>query len=235
MGDIADRAVAESADLVAEGFLGRLSSAQFDELLSRGTRRNFPSGSVLAIEGDLAHEVLVLLAGRVKVSVSSAESREVVLDVAEAHALLGELSAIDDGPRSATVTALSAVEVVCVPMAAFNAFLDSDPAVMRSLLVDVVGRLRLRIRHQLEFGAGDAMGRVCARLIELVERQGGAAAGPVTVESPVSQANLAGWTGLSREAVVKALQSLRRLGWVENQGSVFVIRDLDQVRRRATR
>src|SRR4051812_48090953 len=120
MGAIAERAAVEDgADLGAEGFLGRLTSEQFDDLISRGTRRNFPSGSVLAIEGDLANEVLVLLAGRVKVSVSSAESREVVLDVTEAHALLGELSAIDNGPRSATVTALSAVEVICIPMDAF--------------------------------------------------------------------------------------------------------------------
>lgn len=235
MGETTDRSAISDFDLGAESFLGRLTPAQFDDLVSRGIRRNFPNGSVLAIEGDPAHEVLILLAGRVKVSVSSAESREVVLDVAEAHTVLGELSAIDDGPRSATVTALAPVEVVCVPMNAFNEFLESDPQIMRWMLIDVVARLRLRIRHQLEFGAGDAMGRVCARLLELVERQGGAVSGPVTVESPVSQANLAGWTGLSREAVVKALQSLRKLGWVENQGSVFVIRDLDQVRRRATR
>jgi CRP-like cAMP-binding protein len=228
-------AVADAVDPGSDGFLGRLTPAQFADLIVRGTRRTFPGGSVLAIEGDLAHEVLVLTSGRVKVSVSSAESREVVLDVSEGAALLGELSAIDGGPRSATVTALSAVEVVCIPTDSFNAFLDSAPEVMRSLLVDVVARLRLRIRHQLEFGAGDALGRVCARLLELVERQGVGGQSPVTVESPVSQANLAGWTGLSREAVVKALQSLRRLGWVENQGHVFVIRDLEQVRRRATR
>lgn len=224
-----------SGPIDADGFLSRLAPEQYQDLIGRGSRRTFPAGAVLAMEGDLSHEVLVLTAGRVKVSVSSAEHREVVLDVAEAGTLLGELAAIDGGLRSATVTSLSPVEVVSISIPSFNNFLDTDPQVMRSLLVDVVARLRLRIRHQLELGAGDAMGRVCARLVELVERQGGPEIVPLTVQSPVSQANLAGWTGLSREAVVKSLHALRRLGWVENQGSLFVIHDLEQVRRRATR
>jgi CRP-like cAMP-binding protein len=89
------------------------------------------------------------------------------------------------------------------------------------------------VRHQLEFGTGDALGRVCARLAELADRYGEQAEGMVLIRSPVSQTDLASWTGLSREAVVKALRSLRRLGWVENTGRQFVIRDAERVRQRA--
>lgn len=217
------------------GFLDLLGPDDYGALLELGVRRRFPSGTALALEGDPSHEVFVLLKGLVKISVSSVESREVVLDVVEARTLLGELSAVDGGPRSAALTALSEIEVACIPTAAFNEFLDATPHAMRYLLVDVAARLRLRIRHQLEVGTGDAMGRVCARLVELVERQGGCDGPSVTVRSPVSQANLAAWTGLSREAVVKALQSLRQLGWVENTGADIVIRDLERVRGRAVR
>lgn len=212
--------------------LGAPAAVEFERL---GRRRRVPVGEMLFLEGDRADEVLVLLAGEVKISVGSLEGREVILDVLEAGALVGELSAIDGKPRSATATAISAVEVLAVGAGAFNGFLDRHPDVLRSLLLEVIQRLRLRVRHQLEFGTGDALGRICARLTELADRYGDDHDGTVVLRSPVSQSDLAAWTGLSREAVVKALRALRQLGWIESQGRTISIRDLDQLRDRATR
>ena len=109
-----------------QDFLGRLgpdTAADFERL---GVRRRFPGGAALFVEGDHAHEVFVLLAGEVKLAVGSAEGQQVVLDVFEAGALLGELSVIDGGPRSATVVALSPVEVLAVAATTFNEFLDRN-------------------------------------------------------------------------------------------------------------
>ncbi|MGH2688378.1 MAG: Crp/Fnr family transcriptional regulator, partial [Actinomycetota bacterium] len=189
----------------APSFLGGMPAEMRLELDRLGARRRFPPGAALFVEGDQAHEVLVLRTGAVKVSVDSLDGREVVLDVFEPETLIGELSVIDGGPRSATVSALSAVEVLSIPAGTFNAFLDRHPAALRLLLVEVVARLRTRVRHQLEFGAGDALGRVCARLAELAERYGQHDENGISIRSPVTQSDLASWTGLSREAVVKAL------------------------------
>jgi CRP/FNR family transcriptional regulator, cyclic AMP receptor protein len=215
-------------------FLAELPPGAAEELRRLGARRRFPAGAVLFVEGDPAHEALVLLSGAVKVSVGSTEGKEIVLEVFEAGALLGELSVIDGRPRSATVTALTPVEVLAVASGSFNDFLDRHPRVLRRLLVGVIGRLRSRVRHQLEFGAGDALGRVCARLADLADRYGEQEADAVVVHSPVNQSELASWTGLSREAVVKALRALRQLEWIDVQGRTFVVRDLDRLRGRAT-
>lgn len=215
-------------------FLARLPPAAADELRRLGARRRFPAGAVLFFEGDPAHEVLLLLSGEVKVSVGSTEGKEIVLEVFEAGALLGELSVIDGRPRSATVTTLTPVEVLTVAAESFNQFLDRYPAVLRRLLIDVIGRLRSRVRHQLEFGAGDALGRVCARMADLADRYGVADGDAVVVNSPLNQSELAAWTGLSREAVVKALRALRQLGWIEVRGRTFVVRDRERLQRRAT-
>jgi CRP/FNR family cyclic AMP-dependent transcriptional regulator len=218
---------------ILEELLGRMPPDAVAEFERLGARRRFPAGSTLFIEGDPAHEVLVLLGGVVKVSVGSSEGREVVLDVFEPRVFLGELSVIDGAPRSATVTALSSIEVLSIAADVFNDFVDRYPQVLRGLLVKVIGRLRTRVRHQLEFGAGDALGRVCARLAEFADRYGEPEANTVLIKSPVTQTDLAAWTGLSREAVVKALRALRRLGWVDNRGAAIAIRDLERVRRRA--
>jgi CRP/FNR family cyclic AMP-dependent transcriptional regulator len=217
------------------GFLTGLAPAVAAELQGRGARRRFPGGATLFIEGDPAHEVLVLLDGKVKITVGSVEGREVILDVLEPGVLLGELSVIDGGPRSATVSVLTAVEVLAIPADSFNDFLDGHPQVLRRLVVDVIGRLRTRTRHQLEFGTGDALGRTCARLSEIAARYGKNEHGQVIVASPVSQTDLAAWTGLSRVAVVKALRALRELGWIENRGRAIVIHEPEQLRLRATR
>lgn len=215
-------------------FLGGLPAEDAEELRSLGARRRFPAGAVLFVEGDPAHEALVLLSGEVKVSVGSAEGKDIVLEVFEAGALLGELSVIDGRPRSATVSALTPIEVLAVAAGSFNDFLDRHPVVLRRLLIDVIGRLRTRVRHQLEFGAGDALGRVCARLADLADRYGAPQADAVVLQSPVNQSELAAWTGLSREAVVKALRGLRQLGWIDVQGRLIVVRDPERLRGRAT-
>jgi CRP-like cAMP-binding protein len=225
--------VEEARSSISNAFGGRLPpevAAEFERL---GARRRFPPGATLFLEGDLAHEALVLLAGEVKISVGSVDGREVVLDVFEPGVLLGEFSVIDGGSRSATVTALSPVEVLTISAGAFNDFLDRHPQVLRLLLVDVISRLRTRVRHQLEFGAGDALGRVCARLAELADRYGESEGEVLLVRSPVTQSDLAAWTGLSREAVVKALRALRQLGWVDTRGRAMVIGDIERVRQRA--
>lgn len=105
---------------------------------------------------------------------------------------------------------------------------------MYQLLVSVVGRLRGSVRRQLEHGTGDAMGRLCGRLVELADQYGQPGQdGTVAVRSPVSQADLAAWTGLSREAVVKALRPLRQLGWIDNQGRRITILQAASLQARA--
>jgi CRP-like cAMP-binding protein len=53
------------------------------------------------------------------------------------------------------------------------------------------------------------------------------------VDAPVTQSELAAWSGLSREAVVKGLRALRRLGWIEVDGRRLVVLDPAAVSERA--
>jgi CRP/FNR family cyclic AMP-dependent transcriptional regulator len=214
-------------------FLESIGPEAAGELRRLGTRRRYPAGAALFLEGDVAHEVIVLLDGMLKVSVGSAEGDEVILDVVDAGSIVGELSVVDGKPRSATVSALAPVEVLAIGAAAFNDFLERHPRLLRGLLIEVIHRHRTRVRHQLEFGTGDAMGRICARLTELADRQGSPEGKALLVRSPVTQSELAAWTGLSREAVVKALSALRHLGWVENRGRTITIHEPERVRQRA--
>ena len=199
----------------------------------RGVVRNFAGGGALFHENQLADRVLVLRSGFVKLSCYSDDGREVVLGIRGPGDVIGELSALDGAARSATVIALESVEAFAIPTGSFNDFLESHPRVLRVLLQVLAGRLRDADRRRVEFAAKETMGRVASRIVELSERFGAAAEGDIRIEFPLTQEELAGWTACSRDSVVKALQSMRDLGWIETGRKRITVHDLAAVRRTA--
>jgi CRP/FNR family transcriptional regulator, cyclic AMP receptor protein len=208
------------------GFLDRLDDTDADALLRLARRRSYGPGTTLFLEGDDGFTVLLVIGGRVKVSVSAPNGHDVVIDVLGPGSIVGELSAIDGGPRSATATTLAQTEIAHIRHEDFVTFLAGNARVSNELMRSLVGRVRGATRRQLEFGSSDALSRTCGRIIEL-------AGSSTTVHLPVSQTDLASWLGLSREAVVKALRTLRDLGWIASRGRVITLLDVEAIRRRA--
>jgi CRP/FNR family cyclic AMP-dependent transcriptional regulator len=197
------------------------------ELHAEASRQRYPAGATLFIEGDRLGVVIVIQRGDVKVCGTAAGGREVVFDVLGPGDVVGELAALDGGVRSASAVALSDVEVLTVPAVAFRAAVDANRTLEKALLVEVIRRLRTSDHRQLEVGS-DALGRLCARLVEIADRSGS-----TELDLPVNQSDLAAWTGQSREAVVKALATLRRLGWIQTDGRRIRLIEFDRIRERA--
>jgi CRP-like cAMP-binding protein len=218
----------------ADRFWPQLTDGESAALRARGRMKRWPRDGVLFREHDRSDWVVVLMAGRVKVATGTPAGGEVVLAVRDRGALIGELGAIDRQPRSATVTALDEVTGLVVLRPEFEAFLAAHPRVAALLPRLVVGRLREADRRRVEFGVHDTTGRVAARLVELAERFGQATGDGVRIAMPLSQDELAGWTGSSREAVSRALGTLRSQGLIETSRLRVVIRDLAALRARAT-
>lgn len=221
-------------DTESRGLLDRLPAADRAELERRGTRRRYRAGAPLFHEGDPSDWVAVVLGGRVKVSAVAGEGKEVVLAVCSSGDVLGELSAIDGLSRSATATAVDTVEALVVPVAGFRGFLGASPTASLLLLQSIAGRLRDADRREVEYTALDSMSRVATRLVELAERFGVPdRQGGVEIRLPITQDELAGWSGCSREAVGKALQALRARGWVRTGRRSIVVVDPQGLRSRA--
>jgi CRP/FNR family transcriptional regulator, cyclic AMP receptor protein len=188
---------------------------------------------VLFNEGDIADRVVVLLEGNVKVSFSTDDGKEVVLAVRGPGDLIGELSALDEEPLSATVTAMGPVTGLVLSADAFRDFLRRVPDIALLLLRTVSRKLRDADRKRVEFAEFDTVGRVARRLVELAERFGEASGSGVQIDLGLSQEELAGWAASSREAVSKALQTLKARGWIETQRRSVTILDLQALRKRS--
>jgi CRP-like cAMP-binding protein len=214
----------------APSFWSLLNPPDQQALEQIAMRRSYPRGSIVYHGGDDAGSVFVLLDGRVKVSTTTADGREAVLGFRGPGDLLGELGAIDGRPRSASVATLEPVSALAFTRSDFRALVDSSPPVCTALLRVVVERLRHADDERADFGAHDVLGRVARRLCELADRFGEEVADGIEITLPLSQEELAGWCGASREAVSKALTTMRTLGWIETRRRAIVITDDDKLR-----
>jgi len=208
-------------------FVPRLSDDARTELFALGRRRRVPKGEVILRADDDGSQVMVVERGRAKVSLSSVAGREVILEVYDDGCILGELSAIDGEPRSATVTALTDLDLVVIRQGDFREFLRRHADVAISLLELLVAKVRSATDRELEFSTASALSRTCRALREFADRYGASTADGLVVDVPLSQQELAAYVGLSREALVKALASLRSLGWVSTSGRRYRIIDED--------
>lgn len=224
-----------SAEETAEPtFASGLSPEELADLRRRGQPRHFRRGASLFNEGDRSGHVALITDGRVKVFSPTAEGKEILLAIRGPGDLLGDLSAIDREPRSATATAFEDVDAVIVSAEGFRDFLHSHPRITIGLLETLTRRLRDADRKRIEFAAFDSVGRVALRLVELAERFGEKDEDGIRIDLSLSQEELAGWTGASREAVSKALTSMRARGWIETRRRGITVLDLDALVRRST-
>lgn len=222
-----------TTELVKDTFFARLSVPERDAVQGLGARRRFPRGAILMFENEPDDRVMLILGGRVKVAHVGDDGRETLLSIRDPGDVIGELAFIDGEPRSATVTALDAVDLLVIPGGVFRAHLETTPRVAVVLLEVVARRFREATVKRLQFGASDTMGRLAARIVELAERYGEPGADGVVVRSPISQEELASWTGASRAGVAQALQSMRELGWIRTERRRLIVTDASALRARA--
>jgi CRP/FNR family transcriptional regulator, cyclic AMP receptor protein len=198
-------------------FLSALTEDELTAFRASGRPRRFGKGEVVFREGDDPGGVIAIVSGRVKVSVLGAGGREVVLGFPAAGELIGELSAIAGRPRSATITVVDDTEVIAVRTGEFQRFVAEHPRVAALVFQHVAALLAEADRQRVDFATRDVTARVSSRLIELAEQAGDPDADGVRIMLPLSQDELAAWTGSSREAVARSLHLLRELGWVETR------------------
>ena len=123
--------------------LRHLPLAALDRMASRSELRRFAPGSVLLEVGTAGSEVIVLLEGQVAVRLALSEREERAIAVRRAGELVGEMALVDELPRSATVTAETAVRALCIPRAAFLEAVGGHA----SAALELVRTLSLRLRE----------------------------------------------------------------------------------------
>ncbi|MFI6845154.1 Crp/Fnr family transcriptional regulator [Kitasatospora sp. NBC_00085] len=203
-------------------FARTLTAHDHEALVSLGTPKTFAAGQHLLSEGDRSTHVLLVLAGWAMVFVATDRgATRLVLGLRGPGELIGELAALDQRPRSATVQALGPVEALVIPGDGFRRFLATSPRVGSQVMAQLASRLRDSDRERSALASLTVVQRLASRLVELSTTD--ATAGPARTRSAeggsasvvhLAQDDLAATVGATREAVAKALKLLRDQGLV---------------------
>jgi len=211
-------------------FLDALTDNEREAFRAAGRVRRFSKGEAIFHEGDDAGGVVAVVSGTVKVSLIGLGGREVVLRFSGPGELIGELAAIGGRPRTANVTAVDPVEAISVRAADFRRLALEHPRIADLVFDNVASLLGEADRQRVDFATRDVTARIAGRLAELAETAGAADGDGIRITLPLSQEELAAWSGASREAVARSLHLLRELGWIETGRREIKVRNIEALR-----
>ena len=183
-------------------------------------------GDVLFREGDDPDELFVVLSGRIAIANKSIDGRESMVALMEEGDLFGEMGLFDGRGRSAEARALETSVVTAVPYGPVRSLYEDDPALLWRVVAMLAGRLRTMDTALADSVFLDVTGRTAKRLLDLAGDED-------EFSLPITQEELAGMVGASRERVNKAIASFIRLGWIEQIDRTYRITNREQLTIRA--
>lgn len=212
------------------GVRSRLQPEVWASLASEGVPRTYARGETLILEGEPDTRVIVLVQGRVKVTCNEADGTEVLLAIRGDGDVVGERAAIDQGVRSATVSALRACRTRVLTAHEFLGFVHRHDLALTMLQL-AVARQRESQSIRVELSTLSVQRRLVRMLLRLVEALDDRSRGPVAVDLGMPQEELAHAIGSSRGHVAAHLARLRAAGVVTTGRRRIVV--LDPARLRA--
>jgi CRP-like cAMP-binding protein len=192
------------------------------DLLQLGTARRYEDGERILRQGDTEQFVVLLQNGQAKVVATTAGGRSFLLGIRFPGDLVGELSLLDGGPRSASVIAFGPVVGSTITGSAFIEFLDRHPRATREVMRMIGERLRSADRRRVELGY-DVSTRVICVLAEFVATSD-TQLSRHAVEVRLTQRELAELVGAAEVTVQKALRGLSRAGVVSTSYGRILVR-----------
>ena len=195
-----------------------LGDAELRALLDLATLRSLPRNTILVAEGDETDAIHLILAGRVKIFLSDAAGKEVVINIQGPGEYYGEMS-LEPGGRSASVMTLEPCRIAAVKMADLRAFLLRHPEFQHVLVRKLIRRVRALTRHVHDLALLDVYGRVVRALEGLACEEDGRQ----IVPQVLSQQSIANLVGASREMVSRILKELRVGGYIGIEDRRIVI------------
>ncbi len=197
-----------------------------DAIADLGRHRSYAPGELLFIEGDCSHSVYVCIDGRVRIFLTTPSGRELLVGIKAPGDEFGELSALDGRPRSASAAAIDHTVVSVLPAARYMDLLLGAPHLSLSVCQSLSADLRRANDRLVTRNSNSAMVRTGRMLVELASLMMRHGADGDTYELPLTQADLAGWIGATRESTARALARFRRAGLIRTCRGRIVVLDV---------
>ena len=202
---------------------GSLDEAERHAVAEEMREVNFDPSQVIFARGDAGREIYLVVSGRVRLSVLTAEGRELSFAHAEAGSIFGEIAMLDGGPRSADATAVGKVSALSLSKPALKRLMETQPHVADAAVRFLCSRIREADQQLEAIALYPIEGRLARFFLAAARAKApGSDEGRITIELPISQSELALLIGASRPTVNTALSMLESSGALERNGSKIV-------------
>lgn len=200
-------------------YFSEVADAALAELASCAAIKSYPKNSIIIREGDEGGALFIILSGKVQAYLSSANGRMVILSTQGTGSFFGELSLLDNEPRSASITALEPTICSLVPRQALKAWLKDHP----DCAFSIIRSLTQRIRSLTENVRGLALSDVYGRLVRVLYDMADENEKEWIIQDKPTHQDLANIIGCSREMVSRIMKDLERGGYLSVQRKSLVI------------
>jgi CRP-like cAMP-binding protein len=183
-------------------------------------RRSVAKGSTIFEKGDDGVGLIGVVSGSVKISVTSTDGRDIVLNIIRPGEVFGEIALLDGRARTANATAMSDCELIVIERREFIPFLRSEPDVTLKLMEILCSRLRKTSEQVQDVTFLNLSTRLAKTLLRLTASDGPSRPARKVV---ITQREISQIVGRSRESTNKQLRAWAKRGWVRlERGSVTV-------------
>jgi len=212
------------ASLLAQSQLfGDLLLEDRGRIVQLCTRKRFAAKQVIFYQGEPGREMYVVVSGRLKVSVTSEDGKELSFFIFHENDIFGELALLDGERRSATVTAIGPCELLVLHHNDFKQLLKQHQLIGLKLLSLLAGRVRATTSLYENSAFIEIPGRLAGKLLELGEENGTESDGGIQIDLKLSQYELGTLINATRESVNKQLKTWEGQGIIEmRRGKIFL-------------
>lgn len=200
------------------GLFAHLEPQSLTAVDGQCTWMTIASGNTVVHHGDRTQDVFFLVSGKARVLVYSADGKLMPMRDLATGDFFGEMSAIDDQQRSASVEAVTTAIVARMPSTTFNALVASDPELNRKLMLHFVQQIRSLTGRVYTLGTHDLSSRIGAEILRIAEATCSGASRKDPIIEITNKTQFAQRMGASREAVSRAFKRLVDLGAIAPAG-----------------
>jgi CRP/FNR family transcriptional regulator, cyclic AMP receptor protein len=173
--------------------------------------RKYPKNTILFMEGDDNAHLYIIKSGLVCIHTDDNEGRQLVLNYMASGEYFGELSLLDDKPRSASASTVEDSTLMTISRESFRGFMREYPELYENLMVELADRIRSLTENVKDMALLDVYGRVAHTLERLCNPDN---------EQPspkLTHQDIANMVGASREMVSRVMKELVVGGYIEIQ------------------
>jgi len=210
------------------GIFHDLPREELEGIAAQCRWQNFALHQQIIQYQDLSRDIYFILHGKVRATIYSLSGREVTFRDAGEGEIIGELSAIDGGPRTAYVVALAETYVASMTADAFVKVLDAHPVVANAMLRHLVGIVRSLSDRVVEFSTLPVRTRLHVELLRMAHDNMRTQNSAVVVPAP-THAEIANRVSSVREAVSREMAKLSQSGIIARHSDALLINDIGRL------